>query len=770
MTIDWLAGDDAIVLSAEEARAFEVFRKAEHTDYVSLVREAGYDPARFFEHGNWQDMDLRDSDVTGVSFRSADLTGVCLYRDQYNAVRQTKPRSLDKARVQESREGGKGTSFTIEFDIARDQFQARADFLAVWKDQVSRKKDGEIEKIDWALVNSYLRRLEGPFGRIWALDEILESIGSQVPNSVYDACTARFKLSQVLRVVGWSTAVELLQVATLRDDERRIEFLEERSKDRAYLDVRVTAKAVEKAEDLALLSRVMALYESKGWQMPPFVQMAAASKLVKTIDGVREFLDLMTKAGVRPDTAVFSTLAQRAETMDGVREYLDLMTKAGVRPDTAVFSTLAQRAETMDGVREFLDLMTKAGVRPDTAVFSNLAQRAETMDGVREFLDLMTKAGVRPDTAVFSNLAQRAETMDGVRQFLDLMTKAGVRPDTAVFSTLAQRAETMDGVREYLDLMTKAGVRPDTAVFSTLAQRAETMDGVREFLDLMTKAGVRPDTAVFSKLAESTKTMDGVREFLDLMTKAGVRPDTAVFSKLAESTKTMDGVREFLDLMTKAGVRPDTAVFSTLAQRAKTMDGVREFLDLMTKAGVRPDFRHWTLFIGAGRTVDDVQEFLQELKALGRKPSITHLNQLMRNTSDHLEAERVWSLVFSLGLKADFITWGTLISKMPTWASAWDVYRSRRPAKAAITGAALGPLLRKAATRQDVRVTLQEYSRRKVALEPNSVSAVMRAPLADHDVVWALHKMTEMGLDVQAIDSTAWTEGADRFEEIRKRL
>ena len=482
MTIDWLAGDDAIVLSAEEARAFEVFRTAEHTDYVSLVRQAGYDPARFFEHGNWQGMDLRDSDVTGVSFRSADLTEVCLYRDQYNAIRQTKPRSLDRARVQESREGGKRTSFTIEFDIARDQAQARRDFEAVWKDQVSRKEKGEIEKIDWALITGYLRRLEPPFGRIWALDEILESIDSQPPNSVYDLCTAGFKLSQVLRVVGWSTAVELLQVATLRDDETRIEFLEERSKDRTYLDARVTAKALEKARELALLGPVLALYQSKGWPLPPYVTVTAASYLVRT------------------------------------------------------------------------------------------------------------------------------------------------------------------------------------------------------------------------------------------------------------------------------------------------MDGVREFLDLMTKAGVRPDHRHWTVFIGAGRTVDDVQLFLQELTALGRKPSIIHMNQLMRNAPDHLEAERVWSLIFSLGLKADFITWGTLINKMPTWTAAWDVYNSRRPAKAVITGAALGPLLRKAATRQDVRITLEEYSRRKVGLEPNSVSAVMRAPLADHDVVWALRKMKEMGLDVQAVDSAAWTEGADRFEELRKRI
>ena len=610
MTIDWLAGDDAIVLSAEEARAFEVFRTAEHTDYVSLVRQAGYDPARFFEHGNWQGMDLRDSDVTGVSFRSADLTEVCLYRDQYNAIRQTKPRSLDRARVQESREGGKRTSFTIEFDIARDQAQARRDFEAVWKDQVSRKEKGEIEKIDWALITGYLRRLEPPFGRIWALDEILESIDSQPPNSVYDLCTARFKLSQVLRVVGWSTVVELLQVATLRDDETRIEFLEERSKDRTYLDARVTAKALEKARELALLGPVLALYQSKGWPLPPYVTVTAASYLVRTMDGVREFLDLMTKAGVRPDTTVFSPLARCAKTMDGVRE----------------------------------------------------------------------------------------------------------------------------------------------------------------FLDLMTKAGVGPDTAVFVQLAESTKTMDGVREFLDLMTKAGVRPDTAVFGQLAQRAKTMDGVREVLDLMTKTGVRPDTTVFGELAQRAETMDGVREFLDLMTKAGVRPDHRHWTVFIGAGRTVDDVQLFLQELTALGRKPSIIHMNQLMRNAPDHLEAERVWSLIFSLGLKADFITWGTLINKMPTWTAAWDVYNSRRPAKAVITGAALGPLLRKAATRQDVRITLEEYSRRKVGLEPNSVSAVMRAPLADHDVVWALRKMKEMGLDVQAVDSAAWTEGADRFEELRKRI
>ncbi|MBY5741053.1 pentapeptide repeat-containing protein [Rhizobium leguminosarum] len=673
MTIDWLADDNAIVLSAEETRAFQIFDTAEHSDYVSLVRQAGLDPAQFFEGGNWEGMDLRDSDVTGVSFRSADLTGACLYRDQYDIIRQTKPRTLDGARVQESREGGKGSTFTIEFDEARDQAKARTDFQAILKNQLSRKDKGEIEKIDWPLVTRYLRRLDQPIGRIWALDEILDQLGAP-PTLVYDACKPKFKLGQVLRVLEWSVAIELLQIISLPDDNTRITFLEERATARTYLDPILTAKVIEGGADLDLFRRVIELCQMKGWPLPPFVQWTAASKLVKTMDEVRSFLNLLSKVGVRPQPALFAILADRARTFAGVREFLDLMAKEGIKPDMTVFSKLAEATKTMDRVHEFLDLMAKADVKPDMTVFSRLAEATKTMDGVREFLDLMAKADVKPDMTVFS------------------------------------------------------------------------------------------------RLAEATKTMNGVREFLDLMAKVGVKPDMTVFSRLAEATKTMNGVREFLDLMAKVGVKPDMTVFSRLAEATKTIDGVREFLDLMAKASVKPDHRLWKVFVGSGRTIDDVQEFIAKLLEHGRKPTILELNKLIRNTENRDEAERVWSLIFSLGLKPDHFTWGTLINKMPNWAEAWNVYRSRRPDKALVTEAALAALLRKVTTRQEVQVTLEEYNRRRVTMEANSVSAAMRSPLADEDLVWTFRRMKKMGLDVQAIDSTTWTEGAERFDEFKKRL
>lgn len=641
MTINWLAGDDAIILSPEEARAFEVFRAAEHTDYVRLARQAGYDPARFFEHGNWQGMDLRDSDLTGVSFKSADLTEVCLYRDQYNAIRQTKPRSLDRARVQESREGGKGTRFTIEFDIARDQAQARKDFEAVLKDQVSRTERSEIEKIDWALITGYLRRLAPPFSRIWALDEILNSVTTQLPNSVYELCRP-FRLSQALRVVDWSTAIELLHVIGLPDDDTRIAFLQGRAKVRTYLDERVTAKAIEVGSDLTLLAHVLELYQTKGWPLPHIVQGVAALKLVRTMDGVREFLALMTKVGINPDSDALNTLVLRAQSMDGVRDFL-------------------------------------AHIRT---------------------------ANVQPDIKIFKNLARQAQTIADVRTFLNLMANAKVKPDLAIFHTLASQAGSLTAVGDFLGLMAKAQVKPDTTIFRKLARCAHTVVLVRTFIDLMENAGVTPSAAVFSKLDPSFKSMNEVQDFIALMAEYSVKPDNHQLQK----------------------------------------------------------------FIASGRRVRDVRPFIRDLSAANEKPRVETLNRLMQNTSSLVEAEEVWSLFISLGLKPDHDTWFMLIEKATNWAEAWNIYTSRTPAKAANKLIVLNALLKKSESRQDAHVTLKEYDRHRVVLEENSVYSVVNSQLTDADVLWVLRKMKEMGFDFQTISSRSGPEGVARFKSLKNRI
>ena len=610
MKIDWLFGDDDIELTEQEAHAVFVIMGSRDTNLVKVVRDAGFDPSLFFEEGKWSGVDFRDTDVKGVSFRLADLSGAILYRDQLESIRKTGPRTLDKAKVQETRSGGKGEVFTLFLDQPRDPSVARDEFRSIIEDVAIDSQNTKNGKIDWDKATRYVARLDKPLGRVQALDIVLDRFDAMPGRNFANACLVGFNLDAVVSSVGWSSGVEFLRVMHLQSDEARVEFLRDRLAEGAVVDERVIFKIFDLGSTIDLLRSVVDVYTSFDLRLSASAFGYAQGKLARSIEGTREILRQMQRSSVDTDAHFFRTVASSVRKTEEIAEVLALMKQAGVQPDPTTFSKMAQQAKSIQGVREFLSLMDDAAVRPDQAVFAVMAQQATSIDGVREFLTLMTDAGVRPDPAVFA----------------------------------------------------------------------------------------------------------------------------------------------------------------VMAKEAKTIDGVREFLTLMTDAEASPDHRHLSAFIEACSSLDEANEFLNQLEEFGKNPSNKQLNVLLNNVGDHIEAEKVWALFARFNLAPDHITWGVLVKKMPDWPSAWEAYTSRRPEKAVSTGAVLNPILFKARNSEQLKMTLQEFERRRVELDTHSLRALLGANLSDIDVVWALGWMQKRGLDLSAVDLAQLGDSANRFAVLKDSL
>ncbi len=317
--------------------------------------------------------------------------------------------------------------------------------------------------------------------------------------------------------------------------------------------------------------------------------------------------------------------------------------------------------------------------------------------------------------------------------------------------------------------MIEAKVRPDTSVFSKLAESSKTIEGVLEILSLMSDAKVQPDANVFRKFADSAKNIEDARKLVTLMSKAKVKPDTSVFSGIARCAKTKEDVLEILALMSKAKVRPNATVFRGFADGAKTMEAIRHIRTLMAEAGITPDARHYKVFIGACTSAEEAEEFLAELEKVKEKPSFLDLNKLLSNTSDEVAAERVWALFTKYGLTHDEFSFNILIKKAASWETAWDTYRARRPQGVRISGYTLNPVLMKVQTKEQLRVTMDEMVRRKVAFDKFTVRAIVLAELSDQDALWGLQRVKESGFD-PAIDLEISDERAGRLQQLLSRL
>jgi len=402
--MDWILSDDDIVISEKEAQAVEAILASSCEDVVGLVAGTGYDPAEFFEHGDWEGIDFRGSDVTGISFEGAIMTGATMYRDQFEAIRKTGPRTLDRVLVQESRKGGEGDVFTVISDLPLDPAEARADFRAALDRIIEEGR--ESGKDDISQLVPFLQRLDPPLGRLWALQLVLDRTEATPSFAFFETCRQGHTPLSDEQAADTLLANRILSTMSYETVSGSVRYLTRTFPQAEEIPDVLQFKLTEKANNLEELARVVSVFSEHEWPIGLKLFWRPMGNIIKSIEAAREILDMMSKAGLRPDRAVFSGLADSIKKKEDVQDFLDMMSKAGVRPDPTVFSKLAEAIKKKEDVQDFLDMMSKAGVRPDRAVFSSLADSLKKKEDVQDFLDMMSKAGVRPDPTVFSNLAE----------------------------------------------------------------------------------------------------------------------------------------------------------------------------------------------------------------------------------------------------------------------------------------------------------------------------------------------------------------------------
>lgn len=70
-------------------------------DPVALIERIGEDPKTFFEHGNFRGFDFRGSNLSGVSFKGADVSELTCYPDQLRQIQASAPQRIDNPNIQE---------------------------------------------------------------------------------------------------------------------------------------------------------------------------------------------------------------------------------------------------------------------------------------------------------------------------------------------------------------------------------------------------------------------------------------------------------------------------------------------------------------------------------------------------------------------------------------------------------------------------------------------------------------------------------------------
>lgn len=93
---------DVLRLTEKETQAVDLILEDDFSDPIQLVERMGYNKATFFQYGIFGYLDLRGSDLTGVSFEGARLGHVVLRPDQVSTLKATEPvleKSLDVRKV-----------------------------------------------------------------------------------------------------------------------------------------------------------------------------------------------------------------------------------------------------------------------------------------------------------------------------------------------------------------------------------------------------------------------------------------------------------------------------------------------------------------------------------------------------------------------------------------------------------------------------------------------------------------------------------------------
>lgn len=75
-------------------KAYETIMLDDLKDVVSLVARLGYDKRSFFENHTFSNLDLRNSDLRGVSFKNSRLRELTVYDFQYEMIGDTSPNEM----------------------------------------------------------------------------------------------------------------------------------------------------------------------------------------------------------------------------------------------------------------------------------------------------------------------------------------------------------------------------------------------------------------------------------------------------------------------------------------------------------------------------------------------------------------------------------------------------------------------------------------------------------------------------------------------------
>ncbi len=383
--MDWLLSDDEIVMSEAEEKAVRAILASDCRDVVDLIGGAGYDVAVFFEYGDWENIDFRGSDVAGVSFKGAIMTGAIMYRDQYEAIQKSAPRILDKILVQEGRGESEENIFTVISGKPLDPAEARADFRAALGRMLSEFNRGG--KYVWAEIIPFIHRLDTPQCRCWALDLVLDRVTGLPSGEFIEACRRGDGVSfQPGTVRNESLAVSLLNVISLNSTSDRLQYLGQIYGSGARIEQRLQSKVAELMVSFDDLRQAIDVAVERRWLIDD--HFFGSPRFVRSVEDVREMLKLMSSTGVAANIRVFHMLADNtSNTMDVVDRTLALMSEFAIPPDVIMFSKFAQRARTEEDIRRILTLMSESNVRPDTNVFSKLADGAKGMPAVRALLE-----------------------------------------------------------------------------------------------------------------------------------------------------------------------------------------------------------------------------------------------------------------------------------------------------------------------------------------------------------------------------------------------
>ncbi|MBP2560073.1 putative DsbA family dithiol-disulfide isomerase [Neorhizobium galegae] len=607
--IDWIFSEDDIILTETEAKAIEAILASDCRDPVKTVLEAGYNPSSFFEHGNWEGIDFRRSNVDGVSFDGAILTSAIFDRSQFDLVSKTNPRTIDKVHIYEVYGAEDEPHITILQDKPLDSGEAAHDFRYVLKKILTQ---GGPTKGDWAILTAFSRRLTAPRGRRWALNHLLENFSGQVSNIFLEFCGEENKSP----IEDETTADLLIKISKINDGYEIIKYIASLHKlDRLHGSIITKAASLIKGMDE--FRQFIKVAKFDGWELSQYAISLSAINVCKNIEDARVFLEILEEVGNKPAPIVFSRLAQSSKSMDGVRELLAMMKEAGVQPDPTVFSKLADSSKSMDGVRELLAMMKGAGVQPDPTIFSRLAESTRSMDGVRELLAMMKEAGVKPDPTVFSKLAESTKSMDGVRELLAMMKEAEVQPDPTVFSKLAESTKSMEGVRELLAMMKEAGVKPDGRHYKTFIGCCRSVEEAQAFLKAIDEENGKQSITSFDRMLSNSESADKAEEIWNLYAKYCLTQSHISFTIFLRKLEPWELAWENYRTRRPPRVIVTINMFNSLLLKSRNRTQLKKVFDEMTKRRITADEFSLTSILGSALSDRDVIWALSNVEAFG---------------------------------------------------------------------------------------------------------------------------------------------------------